>query len=71
MRIKKGALRDCMIYGVVDGQDGTVSIECGFVCERCGFDKNVMEVRKERIRNHEWSWDSERKVAYLALKEGR
>lgn len=70
IRIKKSDLRDCLMYQSFDGQDGTISIECGFGCSTCGFNRDINAIRKHRIRHGDFSRDEERGVAYLKLHDG-
>ena len=71
MRVSTSELRDCELMSGIAGRTATIEIECGMSCESCGWNKAIAEERKIRIESHDWSWDADRHVCYLSLKDGR
>lgn len=71
MRVSTNELRDCELMKGIVGRTSTIEIECGYECEKCGWNAAIAEVRKKRIESRDWSWDSERHVCYLSLRDGR
>lgn len=67
MRIARKYLRDCLQNN--DSTTGSVDLQCGFTCERCGFYKPVAKQRQKRIQNNDFSV-REDGIKYLKIKKG-